>query len=695
MPKDVLIEIGMEEVPARFIRDAAEQLKHKIAAFLKESRIEHGNIRVFATPRRMAVLFEQTAEGQQDIREDVKGPSKKIAMDDNGDWTKAALGFARSQGVEPASLSLKDVNGTQYVFAVKEQKGGESAAVLGQALPELISSMTFPKNMRWGSGSLRFVRPIRWIAALFGDDIIPFEIAGVPSGRISRGHRFLGRETEIASPSSYVTQLEEQYVIADMEKRKQHILDQIQALSAEQGWHVEVSEELLEEVLFLVEYPTVLFGSFSSEFLHIPQEALITSMREHQRYFPVLDEAGKLLPHFVTVRNGDDRALDQVAKGNEKVLRARLSDAAFFYREDQKLKIDDALQKLESIVFHEELGSMGEKVRRIQNLAGLLADQLQAKPQQKMDALRTAQICKFDLVTQMVYEFPELQGSMGQDYALKAGERESVARAIYEHYMPRFSGDSAPASPVGAIVSMADKLDTITGFFSIGIIPTGSADPYALRRQASGIVQIIQELKQPLLLTQLFVLALNVYKESRGSALKREDQDILDDLMNFFGLRVKNTLQEKSIRYDVIDAVMLSEQGFDNVQAAVTRADVLMDALGFETFKKTVESFNRVNNLAAKADNAAIQANQLQEASEQALYNAWQEAHKRFGQDVQEGRWQQAFEEIASLQDPITVFFDQVMVMDPDEQIRRNRLALLSRISADLKSFADFSKVVL
>lgn len=690
MAKDLLLEIGMEEIPSRFIRASVEQLADKTVKWLNDSRIGYESVAMYATPRRIAVLAKGVAEKQADLSEEAKGPAKKIALDDNGGWTKAALGFARSQGVQPEQLFFKEIGGIEYVHAAKSSVGAETAGLLADGLAAVVQSLTFPKNMRWGSCDMKFVRPIRWIVALFGEEVVPLSIAGVTAGRTTKGHRFLGRDANIARPAEYAETLRRQFVFADIAEREAIILNQIRRLAEEKGWSIPVKEDLLEEVLFLVEYPTVLFGTFNPEFLHIPQEVLITSMREHQRYFPVLDSAGKLLPYFVTVRNGNEASLDQVAKGNEKVLRARLSDARFFYEEDQKLPIEAALAKLETVVFHEELGTLGDKVRRIGKIARALTTVLQLNGETANHIERAAAICKFDLVTQMVYEFPELQGVMGEDYARKAGEPEPVARAVFEHYQPRFSGDAAPASIVGAVVSIADKLDTIAGCFSIGIVPTGSQDPYALRRQAAGIVSILLEHKLAVTLGDLFDIALRVHEEARQ--LKRSRDEIAKDLHDFFLLRVKNVLAEKEVRYDVSDAV--TSAGIDDVNGVVRRADALTEAVKLPDFKTAVDSFNRVCNLAAKAVGEDVRPERFAEAAEQALHAAWQDVHAAFERELAAGREAAALAALASLKQPITAFFDAVMVMADDEAIRNNRLALLKSIAKDIKRLADFAKLV-
>lgn len=689
MAKDLLFEIGLEEMPARFIRAAMEQLKERTSKWLGDSVISYDSIDSYATPRRLAVLVKGVAEKQEDVHEEVKGPSRKIALDESGNWSKAALGFARSQGVDPDQFTFRELSGTEYIYVSKSREGVETKSLLSEGLLGILHAMNFPKNMRWGSYDFKFVRPIRWMVALFGSEIIDLEIAGVKSGNVTRGHRFLGQDTVIASPGEYVEALRAQHVIADIKEREAMITSQIADLAKEQSWNIAVKEDLLEEVLFLVETPTVLFGKFEESFLNIPQEVLITSMREHQRYFPVLNADGALLPFFVTVRNGDNRSLDLIARGNEKVLRARLSDAKFFYEEDQKLAIKDALSKLESIVFHEELGTVGDKVRRVRRNSEKLTALLGADSGTVEAVSRTAEICKFDLVTQMVYEFPELQGVMGEDYARKAGESDAVARGIFEHYQPRFAGDDVPASQVGSIVSIADKLDTIAGCFSIGIIPTGSQDPYGLRRQAAGIVQIILEHQLEVQLSQLFELAIETH--AHFHELKRSKEEMMKDLLEFFGLRVRKTLSDHC-RYDVVDAVMGA--GYDDVVSVVSRGNGLMEAVERPEFKTVCEAFGRVSNLASKASAVKVRSDLLHDPAEAKLYQKLTEITPEFRRQLEGKDASGALTSLSSLQEAINAFFDGVMVMTEDEQIRMNRLALLSAIDQELKQFADFGKLV-
>jgi len=701
MGKDLLFEIGMEEIPARFVRAAVEQLGDKTGHWLAGAHIAYGAIELFATPRRIAVLVHDVAEKQSDINEEVKGPSQKIAEDESGAWSKAALGFARSQGVEPGELIYKEINGVQYVHAVKSSRGVETMSLLSAGLSDVVGALHFPKNMRWGQYDFKFIRPIRWLVALFGAEVIPLQITGVDAGRTTRGHRFLGQDVALNCAGDYEQSLRQQFVCVSISERQNSIIAQIQQLAEQKSWVIDMKADLLEEVLFLVEFPTVLFGSFAAVFLQIPEDVLITSMREHQRYFPVHDGDGKLLPYFVTVRNGNADHLELVARGNEKVLRARLADARFFYEEDQKLAIDKAVQRLETIVYHEDLGSMGDKVRRIGAISQQLAVLLKLDARTTDHIARTAAICKFDLITQMVGEFPELQGIMGCDYALKANEDVQVAQAVKEHYQPRFSADASPASMVGVVVSIADKIDAIVGCFAQGILPTGSQDPYALRRQAAGIVQIILDHKLPLKLTELFTIAIQtlakagLLKQRAGEKRVSEDSDdeIKQALLDFFALRVRNVLTEQSTHYDIIEAVMAA--GFDDVNVVVRKASALMSFAQSDIYKETLESFNRVGNLSLKAESAKINVALLIESSEEQLYHNWLAVHGLYAKQLAENTESEALLTLSTLKQAITRFFAEVMVMTEVEQLRRNRLALLFAIAQDLKTFADFTKLVI
>ncbi|MEK4537454.1 glycine--tRNA ligase subunit beta [Peribacillus sp. FSL K6-1552] len=685
--RDLLLEIGLEEMPARFVTASMKQLSDKVQKWLKEKAIEFGAVEAFSTPRRLAILVKDVSESQKDIEEEAKGPAKKIALDSEGNWSKAALGFVRGQGMTAEDIYFKELKGIEYAHVNKFIKGQPTSQLLSD-LQEIISGMTFPKNMRWANQDLRFVRPIKWLIALFGNEVVPFSIADVETGRETKGHRFLGEVAMIEAPEQYEATLRDQFVMVNPDKRRSVILEQIKSLEQEKGWIIPVDEDLLEEVNNLVEYPTVLFGHFEEEFLELPAEVLITSMKEHQRYFPVKDQDGKLLAFFVTVRNGDDRHLEKVSKGNEKVLRARLSDAAFFFKEDQKKEIADALKKLDSIVYHEEIGTLAEKTARVTAVTGVLADALNLKAEKDL-AVRAAEIAKFDLVSHMVYEFPELQGYMGEKYALLKGEAKEVAAAINEHYMPRHADDNVPPSVIGAVVSIAEKIDTLASFFAIGVIPTGSQDPYALRRQASGVVQILAEKKWNISLEELITLGLKGL-ESKG-LLKRDLEEVKADMFTFFKARVKHLLQEQQIRYDLIDAVLIDEIGF--IHSLVERAHVLDAKKDEAGFKESLEALSRVMNIAVKCDHkVTVDPNAFENEQEKALYEKYQTVALRY---VESKKEKERFEHLISLQSEIESYFENTMVMADDEAIRNNRLSLMKEISDLVSGFAAMNKIIL
>ncbi|WP_050615808.1 glycine--tRNA ligase subunit beta [Bacillus testis] len=685
--QDLLLEIGLEELPARFVTDSIKQLKDKIESWLQEQNIAYEEAKMYSTPRRLAVLVTGVNEMQEDMHEEAKGPAKKIAMDAEGNWSKAAMGFARGQGATVEDIYFKEIKGVEYAHVQKFTKGQQVKDLLVH-LKEIILSLSFPKNMRWGNHDLRFVRPIKWMVALFGKEVIPFSITDVETGKTTRGHRFLGKEVTIEEPSSYEDKLREQYVIADASLRKEMILSQLKKLEEENNWVIPVDEDLLEEVNNLVEYPTALFGSFEQEFLELPDRVLITSMKEHQRYFPVMDNEGKLLPHFITVRNGNEDGIETVARGNEKVLRARLADAAFFYREDQTKDIDSYLKKLETIVYHEEIGTLAEKVGRVRQLTNDLAIALNEDQETTALADRTAQIAKFDLVTNMVYEFPELQGYMGERYARIMNEDERVAVAINEHYMPRHADDSVPASTIGALVSVAEKMDTIASCFAIGIIPTGSQDPYALRRQASGIVQILLDKDWAIKLEELVDMSLGLVVKQGIN--KKEASEIREDMLTFFTARVKHLLADKEIRHDLVDAVLSGEIG--NVSAVVHRAEVLEEEKDRPGFKESMEALSRVMNIAVKLEGEpSIKPELFENDFEKALYDKFVSVKEEYHS---ESDAQKQFNLLASMKQEIQPYFDHTMVMAEDQEVRNNRLSLMKEMSDLIGSFAYMNKVL-
>lgn len=683
MGKDLLLEIGTEEVPAHVMPGILKELKENAAAALNENRIAFAAVRTIGTPRRTALLVTGVAEKQEDVTCESRGPSVSIAFDADGNPTKAAQGFAHGRHIDPKDLVTKD----GYVYAMVHEAGKETAALLNEILPALICGLSFPNSMRWGTLDFKFIRPIRWIVALFGADVVPFEVANVRSGRISRGHRFLGNGGfEIADAASYEAACEKAFVLVDPEKRRERIRAGIEAAAAENGGRAEITEDLLEEVLYLVEYPTALCGKFDEKYLKLPPEAVITPMRDHQRYFPVKDAKGRLLPLFITVRNGGSEYLETVRHGNERVLRARLEDAQFFFDEDRKKSLDEHREKLRTVVFQQGLGTMYEKTERLAVLADCIADAVHADEKAHKHAHRAALLSKADLVTGMVQEFTELQGIMGCEYARLDGCCEGVARAIDEHYKPRFAGDAQPATEAGRIVSLADKIDTIVGTFSIGKIPTGSQDPFALRRQALGMVHTIIEAKYALSLRAIVGRAMDLYRITDASARGKLQQAVAD----FIRLRLKNVLE--GIRYDVVDAVLTH---VDDVYGVILRAKAVESFLAGEDAAAGVQALVRAANLAAKGKDDAMDPARFAAAEERALFYAYEQAKKRVLAACGSHDYVGALQALASLAAPIDAFFDAVMVMDKDEAVRRNRLALLRSIDALTREVADFGKIVL
>jgi glycyl-tRNA synthetase beta chain len=684
--RNLLLEIGLEEMPARFINDSIKQLADKIEAWFASKKIDYSDLKMYSTPRRLAVLVTDVAESQEDSHEEAKGPAKKIALAEDGTWSKAAQGFTRGQGMTVEDIYFKEINGVEYAHVKKFIEGQDTANLLPE-MQSIITGLTFPKNMRWANEELRYVRPIKWLIAMFGNDVVPFSITGVETGNQTRGHRFLGTEFVLGLPDNYEEELLSQYVMADSDKRRKAIQTQLENIEQENDWVIPVDEELLDEVTNLVEYPTALYGRFEEEFLEIPEEVLITSMKEHQRYFPVKSKDGKLLPFFVTVRNGDHQHLEKVSRGNEKVLRARLADAAFFYKEDQKLSIEDALAKLKNIVYHEEIGTVAEKSSRVRKLAKLISERLELAEDTQTAVDRTAEISKFDLVTQMVYEFPELQGIMGEKYAMQKGETPAVAKAINEHYMPRNAEDGTAESDAGAVVAISEKLDTICSFFAIGVIPSGSQDPYALRRQATGIVQTLVNKKWTISLDLLIGLSLNLINEA--GILKRTNEEVFHDLTHFFGLRVKHLLQEQGIRYDLIDAILGS--GLRDIPGLLEKANVLQEKKDEDGFKESIEALSRVLNIASKAEAIGdIDEDLFENEQEKILYGKFLEAAKQ----EEEGIPAEAFYQLlVSFKTEINNYFEHTMVMADRPEVRENRLNQMAMLATLIRKFAKVNDI--
>ena len=682
----LLFEVGVEELPSRFVSSTLDQIKNNLVKLFNENRITFDNIETYGTPRRLAFIVNGISDKQSNLEEEVKGPSKKISVDENGNFTKPALGFIKSKGLKEEDVFFKTVGKDEYIFGIIKKEGIETKEVLKSILPEAVKSVTFPKAMRWGGKNMRFARPIRWMVTLLNDEVIEINLEGIVSSNITKGHRFLGeKEFTVSSLNDYLTKLEENYVILDQNKRKELIKEQCINVATSLGGEVEFDEDLLEEVTNLVEYPTAFYGEFDKEYAKLPKEVVTTPMKEHQRYFPVVKD-GKLLPNFIAVRNGNDYKIEIVKAGNEKVLVARLEDALFFYNEDTKNSLESYIEKLKTVVFQAKLGTVYEKSLRIEKLSSDILDSLNINDI-KEDTLRAAKLCKADLVTNMVFEFTELQGIMGREYAKVCGENEPVSEAIFEHYLPRFAGDILPETKSGIILSIADKLDSIAGFFAIGIQPTGSQDPYALRRQALGILSILMDKKLDVNLKDLVEHALNNYRN-----LEFNKEEVCAQIMEFFRERIKNLFRDLGIRYDVIEAVLSSE--VNDISDIHTRAIELNKWLNTEGLVEMLTAFNRVSTLAQKASSSDVKEELLKEDAEIKLFNGFKDINIEVQELLKDKKYSEALDAFASLRPLVDNMFDNVMVMDKDEAIKENRLALLKQIYDTMLTICDLSKIV-
>ncbi|SHE64653.1 glycyl-tRNA synthetase beta chain [Seinonella peptonophila] len=692
MSQDLLIEIGCEEIPARFIDQAVTQLGNLTEKWLDQERIQFRMLKTYATPRRLAVLVKEVAQTQADQTEEVRGPALRIAQAQDGSWSPAAQGFARKQGVTVDELEIREHKGEKYIFAIRHEVGISTSSLVQSKFVQVLQAIQFPSTMRWGDRH-RFVRPIRWLVALYGEEMIPLKWAGLEAGRQTVGHRFLGKEISLSSASCYVEALAAESVIVDVKERKEKIVAQIEELARQYDCNIPIDPGLLQEVTHLVEYPTALVGSFDQKFLVLPKKVLTTTMREHQRYFPVENTKGELLPLFVTVRNGDKRSLELVKRGNEKVLQARLADAQFFYLEDRKLSIDAAVKQLDRIIFREKLGSMGDRVRRIYAIVTELGERFHLDQTSQKQLQRAAHICKFDLATQMVDEFSKLEGYMGYIYAKEAGEDERVARAIDEHHAPRTANDQLPTDILGALLSLADKMDTIAASFGIGVHPSGSQDPYGLRRRALGVVQILLDQSEiELTYHDLIQISLRILEQEE---LLKEDRSKVElSLLEFFRMRVRSIQLEQQIRYDVVDALLKNDQ--EPLSYRFQKAAFLEQKLGQEQFKWEVEAFTRTANIvqSQKAQVAQLLPEQLTEPAEKELYEALLQAEVSQRAADQAQNPEAAYQAIQKMAPVIHRFFDQILVMVEDEAIRTNRLALLKSVMDCTISFANFQEIV-
>ncbi len=688
MSKEFLLEIGTEEIPSSFINPAIEKMKELFAALAASGRvtIEGAQVQAFGTPRRLVLHVPRLAEQQQDISKEVVGPPKKVAFDTEGKPAKAALVFAEKNGVSVDALTIKATDRGEYVVARIDEKGGDTADWLKQALPGFILSIPFQKTMRWMDKDIRFARPIHWVLALWGGSVVDFELNGLRSGNLSRGHRFMSPGAFMVKDfKSYTQQAEPNSVVIDPQVRKQRIEKQIRELAQAKGGAVLDDPGLVEEVANLVEYPAAVMGSFDKDYLRVPKEVLITAMREHQRYFSVTGADGGLLPCFITISNTRAEDMNVVRGGNERVLAARLADAAYFFDHDVKVPLAERVEGLKKVTYQEKLGTVYDKIERVKALAVTLAGILHADAK---TVERAAYLCKADLITGVVGEFPKLQGVMGRYYALISGEDAKVADAIAEHYLPRFAGDKLPASLEGVCVGIADRIDTITGCFSAGLIPSGSEDPYGLRRQSMAVLNMLIERGQRLSLSEL------VAETCKGYGIKKNDKTkVGSDTLDFFRQRLAGILASDGFRSDIVDAALSID--FDDPLIAREKVRAIEALRTSEDYQPLVTALKRAGNILPKQFEGTVKKGLLKEDAEKALYAAYSEIKDRAVEKTAQLDFRGALADIASLRKPVDAFFDRVMVMDKDAEVKNNRLALLAGITGLFSRIADFSRLVL
>lgn len=666
MAKDLLFEIGAEEIPAGFMPNILGQLKQLATTKLNDAHLPFESIATYGTPRRLALIVTGLADTSADISERHKGPSASIAYDTEGNATKAAIGFARGKGIDVADLVVED----GYIYAETKTAGVPAKNIVADLLPELIHSLNFPKSMHWGNLDAKFVRPVRWLVALLDEEVIPVEFATVTSSNVTRGHRFLGAdEIIIANPASYVQTLKDNFVMVDQDERRQVITDQLHVIANEKNADIVWDDDLLEEINYLVEWPTALCGGFEDSYLSLPDAAIITPMKDHQRYFPLVNKEGKLLPMFLTVRNGSNHSIEVVQAGNERVLRARLDDAKFFFNEDRKKSLIDRQEGLTKIVFQEGLGNLADKTERLLQLGRVFAETCGLHEDATVVLERATKLAKTDLTTGMVTEFTELQGVMGKEYALLDGESEAVAEAIFEQYLPRFAGDVLPVTEAGKVLSIIDKIDNIVATFSRGLIPTGSQDPYALRRQTIGILNILLNSEWNVPLQPIFVESMNLLNVPLN-----KQEELLHQVEDFFILRLKNIYLDREVPHHILDLLL------SNRELTVADVDGYVKALQANRIDENVElvqAYTRMYNLVKDVTFIGVNESLLTVKAEQDLFAVATIA----AQDSLAAWLDSDYDTIVALPNTlvptINKFFEGVMVMDKDEEIKNNRLQLL------------------
>ena len=680
MAKDLLFEIGAEEIPAGFMPNILGQLKQLAETKLNDAHLPFESIATYGTPRRLALIVKGLADTSAEISERHKGPSASIAYDADGNATKAAIGFARGKGLDVADLVVED----GYIYAETKTAGVPAKDIVTDMLPQLITGLNFPKSMHWGNLDAKFVRPVRWLVALLDEEVIPVEFATVKSGNVTRGHRFLGAdEITIKNAASYVDTLKENFVMVDQDARRELISKQLHDMAASKNASIVWDDDLLEEINYLVEWPTALCGGFEESYLALPDAAIITPMKDHQRYFPLVDQDGKLLPMFLTVRNGSDHSIEVVQAGNERVLRARLDDAKFFFNEDRKKPLIDRQDGLTKIVFQEGLGNLADKTERLLKLGRVFGEECGLHEDAAVVLERATELAKTDLTTGMVTEFTELQGVMGKEYALLDGESPEVAEAIFEQYLPRFAGDVLPQTEAGKVLSIIDKVDNIVATFSRGLIPTGSQDPYALRRQTIGILNILLGSEWNISLRPIFKASMELLN------VPAEKQDeLLDQVEEFFTLRLKNIFLDREVPHHVIDLLL------SNNELSVADAEGLVNALLANRIDENVElvqAYTRMYNLVKDVEYTGVNSDLLKEDAEKELFEAASKASEASSAAWEAGDYDAVVAVPATLVPAINKFFEDVMVMDKDEAIKANRLQLVRLAYSVMAIIGDIS----
>ena len=680
MAKDLLFEIGAEEIPAGFMPNILGQLKQLAETKLNDAHLPFESIATYGTPRRLAFIVKGLADTSAEISERHKGPSASIAYDADGNATKAAIGFARGKGLDVADLVVED----GYIYAETKTAGVPAKDIVTDMLPQLITGLNFPKSMHWGNLDAKFVRPVRWLVALLDEEVIPVEFATVKSGNVTRGHRFLGAdEITIKNASSYVDTLKENFVMVDQDARRELISKQLHDIAASKNASIVWDDDLLEEINYLVEWPTALCGGFEESYLALPDAAIITPMKDHQRYFPLVDQDGKLLPMFLTVRNGSDHSIEVVQAGNERVLRARLDDAKFFFNEDRKKPLIDRQDGLTKIVFQEGLGNLADKTERLLKLGRVFGEECGLHEDAAVVLERATELAKTDLTTGMVTEFTELQGVMGKEYALLDGESPEVAEAIFEQYLPRFAGDVLPQTEAGKVLSIIDKVDNIVATFSRGLIPTGSQDPYALRRQTIGILNILLGSEWNISLRPIFKASM----ELLNVPVEKQDE-LLGQVEEFFTLRLKNIFLDREVPHHVIDLLL------SNNELSVADAEGLVNALLANRIDENVElvqAYTRMYNLVKDVEYTGVNSDLLKEDAEKALFEAATKASEASSAAWEAGDYDAVVAVPATLVPAINKFFEDVMVMDKDEAIKANRLQLVRLAYSVMAIIGDIS----